>query len=312
MPRRKPQRKKRPARKRSVKTGPGPMMRLIRRIPPRAAIHAAIIILVAGFAVMGLATVDRYVKSLDDFRVRRLTLVDLPGWCPPGVVDHLEDLPKDFGNNRIHEPQLVKHIAERYRRDPWVREVKYVRADFPDTVSVSLDLRRPAYAVEKAGSYVLVDREGVVLPAQYARWSQTANPLKFVWGARSDPPPAGRRWRDLALQGGIETLEVIAGRPSLAKRLAITGADVSNFNGVIDATASDIDIIADGDCTILWGRPPSTKRFGEAPADKKLDYLEKVLETYPDPKGMKINARFADAGGGIVMTSGHNRYSQRR
>ena len=308
MARRKPQRKKKPVRKRPVKTGPGPTMRLIRRIPPRAVIHAAIIILVAGFAAMGLATVDRYVKSLDDFRVRRLRLVDLPGWCPPEVVDHLEELPEDFGNNRIHEPQLVEHIAARYRRDPWVRKVRYVRADFPDTVSVSLDLRRPAYAVEKAGSYVLVDREGVVLPAQYARWSQTANPLKFVWGVRSDPPSAaGRRWRDPALQGGIETLEVIAGRPSLAKQLGITGADVSNFGGVIDTTASDVDIIADGDCTILWGRPPSTKRFGEVPAGKKLDYLEKVLETYPDPKGMEINARFADAGGGIVMTSRQNR-----
>jgi len=292
-------------RKRPANTGPGLPTRLIRRIPPMAVIHAAIVILVAGFGVVGLATVDGYVKSLDDFRARHLKLVDLPGWCPAEMVEHLQSLPESFGNKPMHDTQLVKHIAGRYEHDPWVRAVRSVQADFPDTVSITLELRRPAYAVEKkTGGYILVDRESVVLPAQYARWSQTANPLKFVWGVRLNPPrAAGWQWNDSALHAGIETLEVIAGRPSLAKRLGITGADVKNFDGAINSGASEINIIASRNCTILWGRAPSTKRFGEIPAKEKLDYLEKILKTCPDPKGMKINARFAGAGGGIIMTN---------
>jgi hypothetical protein len=283
-------------------------VRLIKRIPPGGAVRAAIILLVAGFAVLGLMTVDRYVKGLEEFRLKHLKLVDLPGWCPPEVVERLQGLPEDQVDTSIYDPQLLVRVAERYRGDPWVRKVIRVRTEFPDTLAVSLELRRPAYAVEKTGSYRLVDREAYVLPARYGRWSQTANPLLFIWGVRSNPPrTAGAQWCDAAVLGAIETLEAITGRAAITERLAITGADVSNFNGIIDGRFSDIDIIAEGNCTIAWGRPPSTKKFGEIPVGKKLDYIEKFLKEHPDTTGIKIPARLAEAGDGILISDTQDR-----
>jgi len=282
---------------------------LIKRIPLKGVVRAAILLLVAGAALLGLITVDRYVKGLEEFRLKHLKLVGLPRWCPAEVVEHLQGLPQDQVDTSIYDAQLLVRVAERYRRDPWVRKVIRVRTEFPDTLVVRLELRRPAYAVETAGDYKLVDREAYVLPARYGRWSRTAYPLMFIWGVRSNPPRMpGRQWCDAALLGAIETLEAIAGRPAITERLAITGADVSNFNGIIDRRASDIDIIAEGDCTIAWGRPPSTKKFGEIPVDKKLDYIEKFLEQHPDTSGVKIPARFAGAGEGILVSDRQDRF----
>ena len=287
-------------------SGPGPLLRLVRRIPPRAAVHAMIILLVGGFAVLALMTVDRYVKGLEEFRFEQLKL-ELPRWCPDELAKHLNNLPEDFSNRSLYDPELVGDVARRYRGDHWVREVVFVRTEFPRTLAVSLDLRRPEYAVERIGRYTLVDREGYVLPARYGRWSEPDNPLQFIWGVRSSPPPAGQRWNEPALHGGIETLAVIARRAAVAKALTITGADVANFGGAIDSTASDIDIITAGGCKIWWGRAPSTKTFGEIPAEKKLDCLEKDLEEHPGLKGIStIDLRWNDAGGGILLTNIRN------
>jgi len=304
-------RSKKPAAKRArpAKTGPGPLMRLIRRIPLGVAVRTAIVLLVAGFAFLGLIAADRYVKGLDEFCLKHLK-PELPQWCPAELVQRLQELPGDVAGVSVYDPLLPRRVAQRYARDPWVRTVNSVRIEFPDTFAVSLDLRRPEYAVETAGSYKLVDREGFLLPAKYARWSQTVNPLLFIWGVRSRPPTApGRRWSDPALVGGIETLQAITRRSAITERLVITGADVGNFDGIIDRRSSEIDIIAAGECKIAWGRAPSTKKFGEVPVADKLNYIEEFLKKYPHTDGLEIPVRFAGAGDGILIT--HSRAAHR-
>jgi len=299
---RKPLRKtKKAARLRPPKAGPGLLRRLVRRIPPRPVVHAAIVLLLAAFAALGLAYVRRYVGALDQYRLQQLRL-ELPAWCPADVEAHLRALPSGFAGASVFDLDVIRATRMVYRLDPWVRKVIAVRTEFPHTLVVELALRRPAYAVERRNGFVLVDREGYVLPAKYEEWSTADYPLRFVWGVRTIPPRPGRRWSDPALLGGIETLEAIAARPSITSRLTITGADVSNYGGARDRTESDIDIITAGGCRILWGRPPSTATFGEVPVEVKLQHLEKLLAQTPRPRGMKINVRFADAGGGIIMT----------
>ena len=55
------------------------------------------------------------------------------------------------------------------------------------------------------------------------------------------------------------------------------------------------------------GRPPSTKKFGEIPVGKKLDYIEKFLKEHPDTTGIKIPARLAEAGDGILISDTQDR-----
>jgi len=297
---RKPRRKvKKPERARPARSGPGPLRRLLGRIPPRPAVHAALALLLIAAAGLGLAHVRRHVSRLDQFQLRHLKL-ELPAWCTPEIESRLRAMPGDFAGSSIFDMEVCRRAQNVYRFEPWVRCVEAVRTEFPDTLVVQLDLRRPRFAIDRNSSYVLVDRDGYVVPARYQDWADAEPPVQVVWGVTSMPPPPGRRWRDNALQGGIETLAVIAARQSISSRLTITGADVSNYGGRRRRGESDIDVITQGGCRILWGRPPSTRTVGEVPLEAKLKHLEKVLDRTPDPRGIKINVRFADAGGGII------------
>ena len=280
--------------------GPPPIVRLLRRIPPPLAVHGSIIVLVLVIGALGAVMISRYVEGSKDYHIRKLQLVDLPSWCPPDLVAQLQGVPSRLGRASIYDRTVNERVAALYRANPWVRRVVSVRKRFPGTLVVKLEVRQPRFAVERRGGRWVIDREAAVLPLQQGQWPQLTAGLRCIWGVKTPPPQPGQPWRDAALAGGIETLELLESRPKIVTQFGIAGVDVSNYGGAVDRNASDIDIVAANNCRIAWGRPPSTDKFGELPPERKLECLESVLQKYPQPRDMKLNVRFADAGGGII------------
>ena len=294
---------KKPKQTRKRSDRPGPVARLIARVPPWAAVRSVIILLLAGFVVSALLHVARYVQNHERYRIATVELVDRPPWCPVAVAEQLQRESDRFLGRSIYDRKVLREAALAYQGNPWVRTVRYVRKRFPDALVVSLELRRPGYAVDRPGKYTVVDREGYVLLENGRAWADTLTPPLNVWGVKSTPPPPGRRWNDPALLGGIEVLEAIARRPDLLQRAGILGVDVSNFNGARSRKESDIMVRARNDFQIAWGRPQSTPRHGEKRDEEKLDMLERCLQVNPQPKGVVLNARYAGDGGGILVKS---------
>lgn len=294
-------RKPRRARRRS--DGPGLVARLIARIPPWAAVRSVIILLLIGFVISALLHVARYVQNHERYRIAAVELADRPPWCPVAVVEQLKRESDRFLGRSIYDRKVLSEATRAYQSNPWVRTVRHIRKRFPNALVVNLELRRPGYAVERPGKAVVVDREGYVLLEDSRSWADKLTPLLSVWGVKSTPPVAGRRWNDPALLGGIEVLESIGRRGGLRQRAGILGADVSNFGGARSKKESDIMVRARNGFQIAWGRPQSTPRHGEKRDDEKLDMLEQYLQRNPQPKGVVLNARYAGDGGGVLITS---------
>ena len=262
--------------------------------------RGVIVLLLIGFVLGVLIHIERYVQNHARYKVASVEIKDRPSWCPKVLTQQLEATAQTFVGRGIYDRKLLGDVVAAYQASSWVRRVNYVRKRFPDSVVVSLDLRRPEYAVERAGKGVVVDRDGYVVLSQAREWSETVSPLLVIWGVRSTPPVPGRRWMDSALLGGIEVLHGIEKREGLVQRAGITGVDVSNFGGSKSKNASDIIVRARNNFQIAWGRPQSTPRHGEKPDDDKLDLLERYLRIYPQPKDVVLNARYAGDGGGAM------------
>ena len=294
-------RKPKQARKRS--DGPGPVARLIARIPPWAAVRSVIILLLVGFVISALLHVARYVQNHERYRIAAVELADRPPWCPVAVAEQLKRESDRFLGRSIYDRKVLSEATLTYRCNPWVRTVRHIRKRFPNALVVNLELRRPGYAVDRPGKSIVVDREGFVLLDDSRSWADTLTPLLYVWGVKSTPPVPGRRWSDQALMGGIEVLEAIGRRGDLRQRAGIIGVDVANFNGARSKNESDIMVGARNGFQIAWGRPQSTPHQGEKRDDEKLDMLERYLQVNPQPKGVVLNARYAGDGGGVLVTS---------
>jgi len=288
-----------PKKARLPKAGPGPIVRLIRRIPPAPVVKTIIFIALLTLAGYGLATIDNHVRQSDVFRLRDITLV-WPKWCPQQLVQHLHALPQPFAKSSIYNEELCDKIKTVYEHDAWVRRVISVRKQFPDRVIVEVDVRKPEFIVDKGRrERFLVDRDGCLLPPEYERWvhSNEVKKLQFIKGVATQPPPVpGSRWFDRSLMAGIETLAYIADRGYAANSITIHGADVSNFDCRISPIESEIVLLAANDNRIQWGRHPCTEKIGEAPPDVKLKYLEELLKQNPNVGGKAFSVRFAEAG----------------
>ena len=262
--------------------------------------RSVIVLLLIGFVIGVLIHVERYVHDHARYKVAAVEIADRPAWCPKVLAQHLQAATQAFIGRSIYDRMLLADVAATFQANSWVRQVNYVRKRFPNTLVVSLDLRRPEYAVERAGKGVVVDRDGYVVLSKAREWSETVSPLLVIWGVKSVPPEPGRRWMDATLLGGIEVLRAIGTREGLVQRAGITGVDVSNFNNAKSRNDSDIMVRARNNFQISWGRPQSTPHHGEKPDDEKLDLLERYLRTYPQPKDVVLNARYAGDGGGIM------------
>ena len=212
-----------------------------------------------------------------------------PPWVGPGLEQSITGPLPPLGKMSLFDPRLVDTVVAYYERHPWVARVRRVEKKFPNGLTVELDLRRPVAAVYRQGGYFLVDREGVRLPGDFDRVPQLPFFVAPVVGVSSDPPLAGRRWEDPALQAAVRVADALV-QEGVPRQLAVRAIDVTNVGGRVNRRQSEIVVWAEDHVAIEWGRAgdPARPEGGlERTAADKLHNLELVLVASPRLQGLQ-------------------------
>lgn len=214
-----------------------------------------------------------------------LEVAHRPEWVSDSIVASLQQSYPYENSVSIFEGGLTENIGQVYAGHPWVERVRYVRKQFPNRIVIAVDLRRPVAAIEIKGRYVLVDREAVRLPGEYAKVPDLPLVLLPVVGVRGAAPLAGRVWDAPDVRCGIAVAMALAenGVPDGAPVMAI---DVENTGGRRDKRESEIVLWMADMVPVEWGRAPVAGGFGELTVDRKLKNLQLVLLACPDLKGV--------------------------
>lgn len=227
---------------------------------------------------------ETYMVNLEEFAI-----VTKPSWAGVGIERALTRVAPLRGKVSIFDEALVPRLVEYYESNPWVARVIAIEKEYPATVRVRLQLRRPLAAIESRGNCYLVDRQGVRLPGKYVYDNLPRLPFYVpkVVGVTSLPPEPGRRWDDPAVAAGTSVAEILVSE-GLDKALRIVAIDVTNVDGRVNKAESEIVIWAEDNVPIQWGRAPNTNRFGELSVEQKVRNLKLVLMASPRLRGLKL------------------------
>jgi hypothetical protein len=246
---------------------------------------------VLGGLAYGGYELKKWVRSQDEFRVKKVSMTDAPDWLPPSVKNQLEEIPSLKEGVSILEPDLLSQMKANYMRSGWVKEVESVRKSFPDTVKCRLQLRRPCGAVLSRSYYYLVDFEGVRLPGAYQKWPSGGFDGPMITGTRGPVPSVGKTWRDESLHAAVAVLKELSAS-GVGKKLQIKSIDVSNLGGKVNRGESDIVLRTVEGTEIWWGRRPGSKQMGERPAAAKVAELNEIVQEDSVEKYRYIDLRF--------------------
>lgn len=185
------------------------------------------------------------------------------------------NLPDQFA---LLDDELVRELAEAFRKDPWIAKVVQVRKTYPPKVAIEVEYRKPVAFIEVERGFYPVDANAVLLPpADFTPEDSRTFPL--VRNIASMPQgPSGNTWGDPFVLAAARLAEPLLGR---WQKLGLTSIVVP---AKPDATASPIDLSFElttkGGSRIVWGRPPGTTHPGELTVEQKLGRLDRYLEQF--------------------------------
>lgn len=243
-------------------------------------------------------SVYAYLMVGDDYTIDLATLrvADRPEWAGDALVSEFHTRGPLTGKMSIFDPDLVKNVSEHYAANPWVSRVLSVEKEFPNKLRVKVEMRKPLMAVEQRGRFVLVDRDRVRIPGEYAQLPKFNFSVPKVIGVKSAPPEAGKRWDDPGVDAGAGVAAALLDN-RIDRQIAIAALDVSRVGK--GGRESEIVILAEDNVAIEWGRP-ATAGHGELPADEKILNLKGVLMSQPRLRGVvRVKVQFDDP---VVIT----------
>ncbi len=212
-----------------------------------------------------------------------------PAWC----AQDLADLKFPRRSYSVFDSALTREIAEAYLACPWVAAVERVEKCFPNQLRVELTLREPVAFVRLPGGFHTIDAEGFVLPIEYGAWDHARRPLPAIQGVASTAPRPGARWGDRRVAAGLAVAAALAAEPTVLR--CIQYVDVANLDGELDPTRSEVVLYSRRNITVLWGRPPDTKKFGEPSLADKLARLRRCLgRPFALAGGTQLDLRFPE------------------
>lgn len=155
-----------------------------------------------------------------DYRLTadRIELSSRPLWIPPSLQsDAIANNSNVFDNEPLSllNPKLAEKLINAFRAEPWVREVNSVRLEYPATVLVDAQFRKPVAFVEKESTFkdgvssrmaYQIDADGVLLPTDFLAAVVSTNPSSihdYLWiqGIHSTPiGDYGKPWNDPILE----------------------------------------------------------------------------------------------------------------
>jgi len=254
---------------------------------------AALILL----TVVGLTYARRHVSRLPQFQVEQPELVlpeNLPDHWRLKLTQEISRYAQVEGRS-VLESTLSADLTRQYERSPWVREVAWVRTEFPNRIRAGIRVRYPAavvvYDIGGTEVYYVVGDDGVRLPGVYRGTPPRTMNLPAIRGIRKSPPRPGRAWSTEAVAHSVDILRHLRASEVIRGTLRIRAIDASNYGGR-EAARSEFTVICDRNCDIEWGRAPGTQSVGELPPEEKIAKLERhIIRGYPIENRV-LNVRF--------------------
>lgn len=289
-------------------------------------VHLAGAVALLACLALVFVTARRYVLQKVAFPAKPPTVVLLnrPEWMTDFLARSIAQSIRPRGARSSFDHDLLVEVDHLLQTNPWVRQVRQIRrayGDAPgDRLEIDCEFRAPAALVKSAGSYWLVDANGVRLPEKYSAVdvpevvmsADGRRNFRVIEGVKNPPPPAaGEAWAGDDLAAGLELIQFLGYKPFLED---IYGVSVDNFDGRLDNKEAHLVLITQFNTRIRWGRPVGAKdAFIEVSPERKLAYLQKVQQdfgrvdakqplgidirydkvTYPasDPKGAHADTR---------------------
>lgn len=222
-----------------------------------------------------------YLIHRPEFLVHPATFrLDTPAWTSPELAEQIRTVEGLSRSYSIFERGLTKKIARIYESSPWVRKVHQIKREFPNKISMRLELRRPAAAIRKGQRYYLVDEDAVRLPRDYYLWPHPAikpQPPMLLQDRLTELPNPGERWQDRGVRAGVLLGKYLAEHGMLGK-LKITTIDATNVGRRRRGGDSCLVLLTEGHTKILWGCSPLCNQPRELTDQQKLASLVTVAE----------------------------------
>lgn len=216
----------------------------------------------------------------------RLSFSSLPGWADPRWIDTLEDLAAQTEPFIVGDGQALQAFGERLLELPFIERLGELGADRRRGLFVELSLCRPEACIPVGEGFLLVSRDGVVLPG---RWE--------------DPPRSGSGF--LPVIGPVRDAELFAlARPGdwLVDPSHLDAIDVAiSLREHLDETAlgrlgrclidasrapqasveePGIRLLLEDKRLCLFGRSPATEEPGELSVAAKWNALACALALF--------------------------------
>ena len=227
----------------------------------------------------------------------QLTPWPLPDWVQPDPRLDAFDRLRRRGPVSIMDDDLVERVTAAFEQNAWVAKVHKVGKEYPATVKVELDYRRPVLMVQidaqASQVYYAVDAEGISLPTQGCFTPvELAKYPRLVGVERAPATGMGKRWGDSRVIGGAEIaaafslpvweklhLKWIVPR-AISPGAAGTTADLTQspqfgeyfFEIIVQGTPNDE--------RFYWGRSPIDKNSQDLSPAQKVKKLENLAAEF--------------------------------
>ena len=264
---------------------------LLRRI----GIHAGAVVIVLAACSVAFAAMRRHVELRLAFPSRppAVVLKQRPAWMSDFVAQQVATQVAPRGAHSAFDHTMLVEITRMLKTNPWIMKVRGVRRVYRngpgDALEIDCDFRTPAALVRTTDdAYILIDRNGVRLPEQYAaadvpRVVETpdgrTNILIIEGVARPAPRGAGQKWTGDDVRAGLEMAGLLLDPANRPFTHEIRKISVENFEGRRFGREAHLVLFTKYGTEIRWGRPPSDPDFEIDPA-RKLDYLRRVHQEY--------------------------------
>lgn len=227
---------------------------------------AGVLILVAGALaggiVIGVRQTWRRMANRPEFRVRPLDMEIENEWIN---VEAFKKQLVELDTDRVLDtsvslftPQLADRVARALARSPWVREVKSVTREFPDTLNAEIVFREPYALINWKNGPRCVDRDGIALNQDYydlAGRLEMLGPVVTVPSTVS-APRKGMLWEDVEVREGLAMVRLC--REQFAKSVAINQIEISDALASDGKKAAMATLILAGGTRVQWGRTPDS------------------------------------------------------
>ncbi len=248
----------------------------------------------------GLSFCKSTVEELPEYRaVAKLSLSGQtrPPWWEKAFEDQINQTCAFANGASMLDDSLLPRMAAAYGRCPWVKRVRWVRKEFPGTISTQIDVRGPAAAVAvrtaRGMAYYLVGDDGVALPRAYTQWPQPGLTVPVITGVCDPAPAPGKSWPGRSVMDAMQIVRLLRSNEVVRKAVNITEVDVSNCGGRISRTQSEFVLKAENNCVVEWGRAPDSVNPGELHVHEKIAKFARFLADGNPTGNRTLDLRFA-------------------